>query len=46
MNMDKAAFFKLSYGLYVVTSKKDGQLNGQIANTAIQVTSDPPTIAV
>jgi flavin reductase (DIM6/NTAB) family NADH-FMN oxidoreductase RutF/rubredoxin len=44
--MDKAAFFKLSYGLYVVTSKKNGQLNGQIANTAIQVTSDPPTIAV
>jgi flavin reductase (DIM6/NTAB) family NADH-FMN oxidoreductase RutF/rubredoxin len=44
--MDKAAFFKLSYGLYVVTSKKNGQLNGQIANTAIQVTSDPPTIAI
>jgi len=44
--MDKAAFYKLSYGLYVVTSKKDGRLNGQIANTAIQVTSDPPTIAV
>lgn len=44
--MDKAAFFKLSYGLYVITSKKDGQINGQIANTAFQVTSDPPTIAV
>ena len=44
--MDKAAFFKLSYGLYVVASKKNGQLNGQIANTAIQITSDPPTIAV
>jgi flavin reductase (DIM6/NTAB) family NADH-FMN oxidoreductase RutF/rubredoxin len=44
--MDKAAFFKLSYGLYVVTSKKDGQLNGQIANTAIQVTSDPAAVSV
>lgn len=44
--MDKTAFFKLSYGLYVVTSKNNGQLNGQIANTAIQVTSDPPTIAI
>jgi flavin reductase (DIM6/NTAB) family NADH-FMN oxidoreductase RutF/rubredoxin len=44
--MDKTAFYKLSYGLYVVTSKKDGKLNGQIANTAIQVTSDPPAVAV
>lgn len=44
--MDKSAFFKLTYGLYVVASKKNGLLNGQIANTAIQVTSDPPTIAV
>jgi len=44
--MDKSAFFKLSYGLYVVTSQKKGLLNGQIANTAIQITSDPPTIAI
>lgn len=44
--MDVSAFFKLSYGMYVVTSQKNGQLNGQIANTAIQVTSNPPTMAV
>ena len=44
--MDKSAFFKLSYGLYIISSKKDGKINGQIANTAFQVTSDPPTIAV
>ena len=37
---------KLSYGLYVVTSKKGDKLNGQIANTVFQVTSEPPTIAV
>jgi hypothetical protein len=31
--MDKAAFYKLIYGLYVVSSRKDDQFNGQIANT-------------
>ena len=44
--MNTKALHKLSYGLYVVTSTKDGRLNGQIANTVIQVTSEPPTIAV
>ncbi|HVO66126.1 MAG TPA: flavin reductase [Syntrophales bacterium] len=44
--MDKAAFYKLSYGLYVVSSRKDNQFNGQIANTHFQVTSEPPTVAV
>ena len=40
------AFRKLSYGLYVVSSLKDGQINGQIANALFQVTSNPPTVAV
>src|SRR5271157_5046283 len=44
--MDKAAFYKISYGLYVVSSRKDDLFNGQIANTHFQVTSEPPTIAV
>jgi ferric-chelate reductase [NAD(P)H] len=44
--MNTKALHKLSYGLYVVTSTKDGRLNGQIANTVIQVTSEPPIIAV
>ncbi|MGO9137081.1 MAG: flavin reductase [Syntrophales bacterium] len=44
--MDKAVLFKLSYGLYVVSGRKDDQFNAQIANTAFQVTSEPPTIAV
>jgi flavin reductase (DIM6/NTAB) family NADH-FMN oxidoreductase RutF/rubredoxin len=44
--MDKTAFYKLSYGLYVISSRKDEQLNGQICNTAFQVTSEPPTVAV
>ena len=44
--MDTKALHKIGYGLYVITSKKGGRLNGQIANTVFQVTSQPPTIAV
>ncbi|MHB8908961.1 MAG: rubredoxin [Syntrophales bacterium] len=44
--MNKSAFHKLSYGLYVVTSGEAGKFNGQIANAAFQVTSEPPTVAV
>ncbi|MFC2058335.1 flavin reductase [Chloroflexota bacterium] len=44
--MDVKALHKLSYGLYVVTSRKGKKLNGQIANTVFQITSEPPTIAV
>jgi len=37
----------MSYGLYVVSTRsKDGKLNGQIVNTAFQITAEPPTIAV
>jgi len=35
-----------TYGLYVIGSQKGDKLNGQIANTVFQVTSEPPTIAV
>ena len=44
--MNPKALQELSYGLYVVASKRQGKLNAQIANTVIQVTSEPPTIAV
>jgi ferric-chelate reductase [NAD(P)H] len=44
--MNIKALFKLGYGIYVVTSKTSGRINGQIANTVFQVTSEPPTIAV
>ncbi len=44
--MNPTVLYKLSYGLYVVTSKYDDKLNGQIANTAFQITSQPPTIAI
>ncbi|MCP2519152.1 flavin reductase [SCandidatus Aminicenantes bacterium Aminicenantia_JdfR_composite] len=44
--MDLKILYKISYGLYVVTSKKNDKINGQIANTVFQVASEPPTIAV
>ena len=44
--MNHKALHKLGYGLYVLCSKKDGRLNGQIANTVFQVCSEPPVLAV
>ncbi|MGD9403367.1 MAG: flavin reductase family protein, partial [bacterium] len=44
--MDITAFHMVSYGIYVVSSMKDGRPNGQIANTVFQITPDPPTVAV
>jgi flavin reductase (DIM6/NTAB) family NADH-FMN oxidoreductase RutF/rubredoxin len=44
--MDTNAFKKITYGLYVIGSFNGSRLNGQIANTVIQVASEPPTIMV
>jgi flavin reductase (DIM6/NTAB) family NADH-FMN oxidoreductase RutF len=44
--MDRKALRDLSYGLYIVTSFKNDRFNGQIVNTVIQVTSEPPRVAV
>jgi len=44
--MKTKALYKLGYGLYVVSSRMGDKLNGQIANTVFQITSEPPTIAV
>lgn len=45
-DLDTRALWSLSYGIYVVTSCHQGKANGQIANTVIQVTAEPPRIAV
>ena len=44
--MDPKTLHKISYGLYIICSKKDKKINGQIANALFQVTSQPATIAV
>jgi ferric-chelate reductase [NAD(P)H] len=43
--MDVRAFYKISYGLYIVSSVKKGKYNGQIANTVFQLSSTPVMIA-
>ena len=44
--LNRQVFTQISYGLYIVTSHLDEKLNGQIVNTVLQVTSEPPRVAV
>jgi len=44
--MDLKALQKINYGVYILCSKKNGKRNGQVSNAVMQVSSDPPTIAV
>ncbi|MCC8122720.1 MAG: flavin reductase [Oscillospiraceae bacterium] len=42
--MDNTAFFKFTYGLFLVGVEQEGNYNGCIINTAAQATSEPPRI--
>jgi flavin reductase (DIM6/NTAB) family NADH-FMN oxidoreductase RutF/rubredoxin len=44
--MDTKALQKLVYGMYIIGSYRGDKMNGQIANTVFQITSEPPTVAV
>lgn len=44
--MDKKAMYKLSYGLFVLTSAFEGRDSGCIINTGIQVASEPNRISI
>lgn len=44
--MNKNAFWKLSYGVYVISTWDNGRATGCTANSAMQITSDPATIAI
>jgi flavin reductase (DIM6/NTAB) family NADH-FMN oxidoreductase RutF/rubredoxin len=44
--MNMRAVQKMCYGVYIISSKKDDKINGQIANTVFQITSEPATIAI
>ena len=43
--MDQKAFYKLTYGLFLLTAREEGRDNGCIINTAIQAANDPPRLA-
>lgn len=44
--MDTKAFFKLSYGLYLVSSTYQGKDSGCIINTMMQVTANPAKVTI
>lgn len=44
--MDQQALFRLTYGLYVLSSRQDGRDNACIINTAVQVANDPVRISI
>ena len=44
--MDPRAFYKITYGLYLLTAKDGAKDNGCIINTAIQVANTPDRISV
>ena len=44
--MDPNVLHNLSYGMYIVSSFSGSKLNGQVANTVFQITSEPVTVAI
>lgn len=44
--MDLKALYLISYGMYIICSKKGDKINGQTANSVVQVASEPPIISV
>lgn len=44
--MEKEALFKISYGLYTISAKKENGFAGCIVNTVVQTTDEPLTITV
>ncbi|WP_027623048.1 flavin reductase [Clostridium lundense] len=44
--MDEKAFFKMSYGVYIISSCNEGKQSGCVVNTLSQVTSKPANLSV
>ncbi len=44
--IDPKALFNLSYGMYIVGSRRGDKLNAQVANAVMQLTGDPITMAI
>lgn len=40
------ALFQVTHGLYILTAKLDGKVNGQCLDALMQITSRPPQIAI
>ena len=44
--MDKKAIYKLSYGVFMLSTKAGDKVNGCITNTCMQVANSPTRIAI
>ena len=44
--LDLESLFNLSYGMFIISSRRGDDFNGCIVNTAFQITPEPPMIAV
>lgn len=44
--MNIEAFYKITYGLYLISAAHEGHKNGYVANTVFQVTAFPPQFAI
>ena len=44
--MDFKTLFKVSYGMYLVSSKKGDKINAQLSNTVVQISPDPATMLI
>lgn len=44
--MDRSSLAKITSGVYIASSVKDGKFNGQIVNSLFRVTAKPLTVAV
>lgn len=44
--MDNKAFYKLSYGVFMLSTKAGDKVNGCITNTCIQVANSPTRVAI
>ncbi len=44
--MTQDAFFKLTYGIYIIAASAESKSSAYLGNTAFQVTAEPPQIAI
>jgi ferric-chelate reductase [NAD(P)H] len=44
--MDFKTLFKVSYGMYLVSSRKGDKINAQLSNTVVQISPDPATMLI
>lgn len=44
--MDLSTLFKITYGMYILSSKNGDKINAQLSNTVVQISPEPPTMLI